>query len=185
MAVDAYRTRLAHGEEITFTQPRWKMFLFLLVCILFALVGLGMVFGDTGVGGTIGGWAAVLFFGVLGIPLMFIKTIRPTPQLAVSAEKGIWLAQGDSSWVSWQEIEGVALGEVSGQKMVALGVDPQLYERRFAESSAVTRGLSTANEQIIGGPALTIPTNLPIKPTVLADWLAVEHAERVPAASGA
>lgn len=185
MAIDAYRTRLARGEEISFTQPRWKMFLFLLVCILFAFVGLGMAFGDTGIGGTIGGWAAVLFFGVLGIPLMAAKTVRPTPQLKVRADRGVWLAQGDSTWLAWPDIEAVTLGEVSGQQMVALAVDAQLYERRFAESSAITQGLSAANEKVIGGPALAIPTNLPIKPTVLADWLAAEHAERVHTAPGA
>lgn len=180
MAIDAYRTRLAHGEEITFTQPRWKMVLFLLVCVAFALVGLGMAFGDTGMGATIGGWAAVLFFGVLGIPLMLIRSIRPTPQLTVGAERGVWLDQGDSSWLAWPEIEAVTLGEVSGQKMVALAVSPELYDRRFAESSAVTRGLSSANESIIGGPGLVIPTNLSIAPADLAEWLAVEHAERAP-----
>lgn len=181
MSMDTYRSRLAHGEEITFTQPRWKMFLFLLVCVVFAVIGLGMAFGETGRGGTIGGWAAVLFFGVLGIPLMLLKTIRPTPQLTVSAEKGVWLAQGDSSWLQWRQIERVALGEVSGQKMVVLAVGPQLYEQRFAEAPMAVRALATANEKIAGGPSLAIPTNLSMKPTVLAEWLAVERAERVPA----
>lgn len=183
-SIDSYRTRLAHGEEVVFTQPRGRMILFLLGCIVFALIGLGMIFGDGGIGATIGGWAAVLFFGVLGIPSMLLKAIRPSPQLRVSADQGVWLAQGDASWLSWPEIETVIIGEVSGQKMVALAVDQDLYDRRFAESSAATRALAAANATIVGGPGLAIPTNLSIKPAVLADWLTVEHQERVPSARG-
>ena len=62
--------------------------------------------------------------------------------------------------------------------MVVLGVDPELYERRFAESSAVSRGMSSANESILGGPGLAIPTSLSIKPKDLATWLAAERDQR-------
>lgn len=184
MAVDSYRTRLAHGEEITFTQARWKTSLALLGSIAFTLVGLAMVLGYGGVVVMLAGWAGVLFFGVIGIPALLLKTIRPTPQLAVSAEKGVWLSQGDASWVPWRDIEEVVLGEISGQKMVALRVGPELYERRFADSSAATRGLASANEKIVGGPGLVIPTGLSIKPMTLADWLEAEHAERGEATPG-
>lgn len=178
MTLDAYRTRLAHGEDITFAQPRRKTIPLLLAAIVFALIGLVMIGGGGGIGVTIGGWAAVLFFGVLGIPSMLFKVVRPTPQLTVSADRGVWLAQGDASWLAWRDIETVALGEVSGQKMVALEVAQEVYERRFAESSAATRGLAAANERLVGGPGLVIPTNLAIKPAVLADWLALEREQR-------
>ncbi len=183
MAIDTYRSRLAHGEEITFTQPRGKMILLLVIAIIFTLVGIVLAAsGD--LMPMIGGWAAILFFGVIGIPTFIIKIVRPTPQLVVSAERGVWLAQGDRSWLPWQEIEAVTLGEINRQKMVALAVSRQLYDRRFAGSSAAMRGLAAANEKIIGGPALAIPTSLGIKPTELAEWLAVEHEERVVASPG-
>lgn len=178
MTLDAYHARLAHGEDITFTQPRRRTIPLLLAAVVFTLTGVMMIGGDGGGGTTIFGWAAVVFFGVLGIPSMLLKVVRPTPQLTVSADKGVWLAQGDASWLAWRDIETVALGEVSGQKMVALGVAQEVYERRFAESSAATRGLAAANEKIVGGPGLVIPTNLAIKPAVLADWLAVEREQR-------
>lgn len=180
MSIDSYRTRLAHGEEITFTQPRWKMFLFLLGSIAFAVVGLAMALGDGSMVVKLAGWASVLFFGVLGIPALLLKTVRPTPQLKVSADQGVWLSQGDASWVAWRDIEDVSLGEINGQKMVALAVSPEFYERRFADSSAATRGLASANERIVGGPGLVIPTSLSIKPAALADWLAAERASAAP-----
>lgn len=178
MSVDDYRARLAQGEEITFTQSRGVLLLGALGCLAFVLVSLWLALGDMSIVAKLAGWAGILFVGVIGIPALLFRAIRPAPQLAVSAEKGVWLAQGDDSWVAWGDIEEVALGEISGQKMVAIGVNPELYERRFADSSVATRGLASANEMIVGGPGLVIPTGLPIKPAALADWLGAERAER-------
>lgn len=184
MSVDSYRTRLSHEGEVTFTQSRGKMFLFLLVSIAFAIVGLVMAFGDGSIVVRLVGWAAVLFFGVLGIPVLLLKAIRPTPQLSVSTDRGVWLSQGDASWVAWEDIDEVGLGEIQGQEMVALMVSPELYEQRFAESSTASRGLAAANERVVGATALVIPSGLPIKPVDLAEWLGSEHADRASGGPG-
>ncbi len=178
MSVDAYRTQLARDGEITFTQSRGKMFFFLLGSLAFAVVGLVMAIGDGGLAVRLVGWVAVLFFGVIGIPTLLLKVVRPTPQLTVSADRGVWLAQGDASWVAWRDIHEVGLGEIQGQEMVALMVSPELYEQRFAESSVAGRGLAAANERVVGGTALVIPSGLPLRPVTLAEWLGTEHAER-------
>lgn len=180
VSADTYQARLARGEEIVLTQPRGRMLLFFLGCLVFTLIGLGMMAGGEGIMVKVAGGAAVLFFGVLGLPSMLLKAVRPTPQLKVSAEKGVWLRQGDASWLPWQQIRGVALGTVSGQQMVALEVDQEVYDRRFAESGAMTAALSSANQGIVGGPALVIPSGLSIAPEQLAAWLDTELRSRVP-----
>lgn len=184
MVIDEYRARLRHGEEITFTQQRWKMALALLGCLAFTIVGLALAFGDGSVVVKVAGWSAILFFGVIGIPALLLRTVRPTPQLRVSAHRGVWLTQGDASWLAWHDIEEVTPGSINGQKMVALAVSSELYERRFASSSVASRGMASANEKIIGRPGLIIPTGLSAKPADLADWLSAEHADRARARPG-
>lgn len=144
-----HAARLARGDELEFRAARTGMIFVLIFCVGFTVIGLCLVGGADGLI-RVGGVALIIFFGVVGIPVAVWKLIRPTLQLMVSTDRGVWLRERGPSWIAWDEIASVERGLQSARPAVELRL--------------------TSDE------AVQVPATLAINPVELYAILAGEHA---------
>lgn len=167
---------MLRGEELEYCTSRGRSILLLVGALLFVLVGVFLIGSGEVVSGVVG-WLCVLFFGVLGVPILLWRSLRPTVELKVHRDRGVWLRQGDASWVPWAAIRQIGIVNLQRQDIVVLVVDPMVHARRLAASRGAARSLHRVNAGLIGQDALAVPSPLTIRPPALVQLLG-ELAER-------
>lgn len=149
---------------------RGKLSLLLVVCVVFALVGLAMA--GTGGANSVFGILAAVFFGLLGIPALSWRVVTGRPVTVVDYA-GVAV---DGARLGWSDIVGVrALG--SPQQMVLLDTTPEAEARLAVERSWWKRGLGHANTAITGHTSFALPTDQGVTAEPFAAWLGELHAQ--------
>jgi hypothetical protein len=90
--------------------------------------------------GLIGGLPGLVFFGLVCLPIILLRAVRPQPELVVSAD-GLTVNQSatDLGFISWDEVESIGTTSHGAFSWVTVQLrDPDAFLRRH---SAVRRVL--------------------------------------------
>lgn len=128
--------RVARGEDLEFRTARTGLVLLLMISAGLAVLGLCLVGGGDGLVRMLG-IAVVAFFGLVGIPLIGRRLVRPELALTVSAERGVWIDRGP--WIPWADIRSVDREVVAARPSIVLRLDPAGYQS-WAESVTTSGG---------------------------------------------
>lgn len=131
-----HAARLSRGEELEFRTARTGLVLLLTICVGLAVIGLCLFGGGNGLIRMLG-IAVAVFFGVVGIPLIVRRLIRPELELKVSVDRGAWVDHGP--WIPWSDIRSVDREVVASRQAIILRLDPDGY-LEWAESAARSGG---------------------------------------------
>jgi hypothetical protein len=153
--------------------------------VAFTAVGVWLISGDGG--DIVAGWAAVAFFGFVGIPALGWRLATGNPVLRVDAT-GVTVGR---TAVTWPEIAGVQVQRLrvpgaapwrpQSPSIVVLALTPAGGQRLAARSSGGARLLQEANDRLLGAgdATLALPTGLGLPTEPLADWLTELRAPRL------
>lgn len=161
---------MLRGEELVYATSRARSLLLALAALIFVVLGAVMTQAGEAQA-VLFGWLAILFFGVLGLPVLLWRGLRSSVALRVHRDRGIWLREGDASWVPWGAVWDVGIVRIQRQDIVAIRIDPQLHARRLAASGGAVRALHHVNAGLVGDHVLTVPSQLTIRPQSLARLL--------------
>lgn len=120
-----HSARLARGEELQLRTARTGLVLLLMISAGLAVIGLCLVGGGDGLIRMLG-IAVVAFFGLVGIPLIVRRLIRPELALEVSADRGVSIEPGP--WIPWSDIRSVDREVVNARPSVVLRLEPSGYQ---------------------------------------------------------
>lgn len=159
---------LQHRGRLVLSTARGKVTLLLLVSITFTVAGIAMI--GTGGGATIIAILAVVFFGVLGIPVLAWRVVTRRPVTVIDPQ-GIAI---DNVRVGWDEIRSIRVFDAP-TRIVLLDTTPDAEARLTTARSLWQRGLARLNTQLTGHTSFALPTDQGVDPDAFAGWLASLH----------
>lgn len=169
--------RLAANGSVEFATSNKRFWLATLGCLIFALIGLGVVLFDSTAEAQMGGWATVVFFGVIAFPALLLQATRSS--VVVVDAYGVRPSVGGRrstlfSWpdlVPWNHIEGTGTNDVQGTRFVILYITDEFEHEWLAGRSPLLRGLMRANRAMQGTASLALPANLQDDVNEVAHWI--------------
>lgn len=181
-----YADQLARGEELQFRTSRKQMATFGALALVFAIIGLCMIWSSDGVVVQIGGWLALIFFGIICVPIAIFRAISPSVQLTVS-DQGVWTRSADL-WVPWSAIAMVDRASNGSTSVLALaikeeavesvlGVTPQQRAEMAAEEASQEEA-TPGEDAVPDVAAVALPGSLTISDDELGHLLASEVVRR-------
>lgn len=168
---------LAANGRVEFATSKKRLWLMTLVCLAFAGVGLVMVLFDPETEAQVWGWAAVVFFGVIGTPALVFQALR-TSVVVVDAH-GVRPSVGGRhgtmvSWpdlVPWSHIEGTGSRNIQGTTFVILYVTDAFEHEWLDACGPIARRLMRMNRAMYGTPSVALPANLHGDVNEIAGWI--------------
>lgn len=159
---------LQHQGRLILATARGKVTLLLLVSVTFTLAGIAMI--GAGGGTTIIAILAVVFFGVLGIPVLAWRVVTRRPVTVIDPQ-GIAI---DDVRVGWGEVRSIRVFDAP-TRIVLLDTTPEAAARLTAGRSFWQRGSAHLNTQVTGHTSLALPTDQGVDPDAFAGWLISLH----------
>ncbi|MCB4208691.1 STM3941 family protein [Arthrobacter sp. UM1] len=163
-------TELQQTGQTVFPTNMTRMWLSLLGTLGFTALGLWILFNPHPTMRfpswvvVIFGAAAVLFFGVIGIPSLLFQMARRN-RLLVDMERGLSFgsekigAQAEAD-IAWEEVKRVRSWGYGVNSFTIVNLKPEAYARVQRQSSTFNRVLTAANSKMIGENAYYFPATL-------------------------
>lgn len=103
-------------ETLKIQAPKWKIFLTVLAILVFVLLGIWMLLGDTSLFHKIVGLIAIVFFGGFGSVAMYSTLVKGKGYVVITPA-ALELSFPDCPIIpiKWSSIEGFGTYEISGQ----------------------------------------------------------------------
>lgn len=146
--------------ERVIVASRAKIGLFVALSLVFVAIGVWMVQSNESPKTLIFGWAAIGFFGVVGIPALALQLIKP-PRLILGPEALVMEQTfGKTTRLAWADIDEFVLWSFRRSSQVAF---------RYKEG----RRPNTLAQNLIGGMGIdgALGTAWPIRPEALCQLL--------------
>lgn len=124
------------------------------------VIGMGSIY-------TIAGYVGIVFFGVLGIPVIAWKAITARPVTRIDA-RGVAI---DGALVEWAAIDRITTFSVAGADMVVLVLTERAARERAGDEALSRRMVAEANARLMGGPVVALPSHQGVDVAELAAWL--------------
>lgn len=170
--IEAWDQELVMQGSVRLRNDPRKLTLALIGCVLFAFIGIAILFGDASGGVVFVGVLAILFFGVLGIPVLIWRIATGSPRVTVTRE-GVTV--GNKTGVAWSDVEEVVGLKVSGARSIALRMREEEALDEAVQDSLTARALQPLSNKITGGSDFGIPTGLRANMDALGFWLTSVH----------
>ncbi|MBX2872980.1 MAG: hypothetical protein KTR30_12790 [Saprospiraceae bacterium] len=108
-------------ETLKIQAPKWKILLAILAMVVFVLLGVWMIIGDTSWFHKIVGLIAIVFFGGFGSVAMYSTLVKGKGHIVISPEV-LELSFPDCPTIpiKWGAIEGFGVYEISGQRFTTV-----------------------------------------------------------------
>ncbi|MPV37258.1 STM3941 family protein [Georgenia subflava] len=167
---ELWESELAGTGQVRLRTNHGKNVLALLGCLAFAVVGLALIGADSSVVRTIVGYAAVVFFGVIGIPALVVQLFRPRDVVVTPTEVRL-----RNATVPWNQVLRVEYGAISGQTFAVLRLTDEGAVAVQQQYGPLTRLLDRANSRLTQGPSVALPAQLKADRRELTVWLVSVH----------
>ena len=108
-------------EEIKIQAPKWKLYLAVFGIIVFVIIGIFMLFGDTSLFEKLAGILAIVFFGGFGGMAMYSTLVRGTGNILISPVCLKLSFPGCPTIpINWSDIEDFGTYQISGQRFTTI-----------------------------------------------------------------
>lgn len=154
------------GSLVLHTERR-RGAMFILLAVVMTAASLFAALAASRLVVTIAGWAGLVFFGVLGIPVLTWSTVGGRPVTVVDAQ-GVAVS---SRRLAWHDIAEIVVFTTSGTAMVAVVPTERGADNLASQSSLWTQLTDHANRMMLGTSALFLPTLQGVAPEPFCAWL--------------
>lgn len=170
--IEAWDQELVTQGSVQLRNDARKLSLAFIGCVVFAFIGLVILLGDPSGGEIVFGGLAVLFFGVIGVPVLIWRIATGSPRVTVTREG---VSVGNKTGVAWSDVEEVIGLKVNGARMLALRMRDSDTLDEAVQDSLTARALQPVSNKITGGSDFGIPTGLRANMDALGFWLTSVH----------
>jgi hypothetical protein len=145
LALESAQLKGAWMSDQVFVASRVKLVLFVLGAAVFSAIGVMMIRspGDDP-RTTLFGWAAIAFFGLLGIPVMLIQIVRPGRLILGDETLVMETSFGKRFVVPWRDVESFGVWNVARSKQVGYRYYPDRRPNTLAQSLTDGMGVDGA-----------------------------------------
>ncbi len=123
-------------EILKIQAPKWKIFLTILAMLVFVMLGIWMLLGDTSWFHKVVGLIAIVFFGGFGSVAMYSTLVKGKGYVLITS-KALKLSFPDCPVIpiKWEMIEGFGIYEISGQRFTTVKLqDYEGFTKEFTPS---------------------------------------------------
>lgn len=158
-----YDQQLHQSGEVVISQDRRRILVALIGALVFVAVGVWLISS----GSNLIGWAAVGFFGILGVPVLLVQMARVRKVTVTPSHVEI----GGLPALPWSETTSVGLIEVHGTPIGMIELTPRGRGLVAQHSNAGERALHRMNDHVAGRPSVALPAGLDADLPDLLHWL--------------